>query len=378
MDIIKRLEKQRRGEDFRQDDDHEAVAEETGNGFVIIEGGRRRKTERQSVIEVQQQDEEECNFNKLCCRGTQVGSLPGAPKLSARLGKGRRRGRESRTTRGQTSEVKMMTERHRNEDEGCRMREFDGMIDRFGEMCRSSMEASDGDVFASLLALAQSADRTNSDEGMFPIPTGLIMAGGVNSADHAQMLPRLKRYLQGKGCRVALLSPGIFTRGMSAIVSKMMDELKEDSEGIVSDTYTLDDMYEWYGLLCREKQTLVPPIVIIVEALETTDSAALQDLICCLSESYHKIPHTLMVGITTTHAALTDAISYEVIDTALECHRFDMVRIIRLLSIHKCMKFENTGVLIVCSFVTFIGFCHAKIRSICRLCASRALVWIND
>lgn len=75
-------------------------------------------------------------------------------------------------------------------------------------------------MFQALLSFAQQSHRPLGSHaypelavGCQRIPTGLVLAGGVNSADHGRTFPSLADFMRQQGCYVALLKPEHFTRG---------------------------------------------------------------------------------------------------------------------------------------------------------------------
>lgn len=66
------------------------------------------------------------------------------------------------------------------------------------------------------------------------------------------------------------------------------------------------------------------PIVIVVEAVETLPGDHLEDLIFLLSEKWPMFPATLVLGVTTTAAALDTVLPSEILDQCLQCHHFNL------------------------------------------------------
>ena len=88
---------------------------------------------------------------------------------------------------------------------------------------QETLEGADAPVFQALLNFAQQSHQVPSAAPTAPaafpdhvgcqrLPTGLVLAGGVNSADHCRTFPNLAAYLRGQGCYVALLQPHTFGR----------------------------------------------------------------------------------------------------------------------------------------------------------------------
>jgi hypothetical protein len=211
------------------------------------------------------------------------------------------------------------------------------------------MNDADIDVFEALLAMAYTGTRealeagkhwvssnveAKMGHGMEKIPTGLIFANGVHSADHTGAFSALKRYMEGRGCQVALLSPSCFvsSRNICSVLSRILSQISDaDTLGSSHDPNaccTMDDLVEWYqslSLVTSEGQGMKAPVVIIVESLEMTDSEMMQDLIKILSERFREFPHVLLLGLTTTDGTLFDALPHQLVDRSLACEKFEMV-----------------------------------------------------
>ena len=64
-----------------------------------------------------------------------------------------------------------------------------------------------------------------ADSDYAQVPTGLVLAGGVNSADHAATFPNLAAHLRAGGCYAALLSLASFGRSPSEALNAMLCQL---------------------------------------------------------------------------------------------------------------------------------------------------------
>lgn len=78
------------------------------------------------------------------------------------------------------------------------------------------------------------------------VPTALMLAGGVNSADHAQTFPNLVAHLRGQGAYVALLQPHSFGRSVGDALNAVLRQFSgldtqaehvEVGEGLCASTW---------------------------------------------------------------------------------------------------------------------------------------------
>ena len=97
---------------------------------------------------------------------------------------------------------------------------------------QATLEATDAGVFQSLLEFAQRSHRplaaggsTGAAAGFQRVPTGLVLAGGVNSADHMCTFPNLAAFLHRAGCYVALLQPASFARGPGEAFGEVLRQM---------------------------------------------------------------------------------------------------------------------------------------------------------
>lgn len=75
------------------------------------------------------------------------------------------------------------------------------------------------------------------------MPTGLVLSGGVNSADHCHTFPRLISFLRDAGCYVALLQPA----SMGRVPGDALGEVLRQFSGLAdSGAEHWDALAEWY------------------------------------------------------------------------------------------------------------------------------------
>lgn len=310
MDILGRLGG--RGDHTYQDDiDEEGlyplVGDEHGcdTPFIAVHKGSRRdiSTRRKKSGNHYASNTKEENFDRLCMEVVGISSGKGSKADSGK--KKRSRGGEG------TSNV------------------FDHVISRLEENVRATMQGEDEHVFGEVDELAKHCLKRHTRGYDHVIPTGLVFGGGVNSADHSRLFPAIKEYLEGKQCRVALLSPNAFTgKTVGFTLRKIIDQLKKDDSEVdqvafEEDYFDMDDMVEWYKTHVASEGE-IQPIIIIVESVETTQSGMLQDLIHLLHEAYPFLPHILLLGLTTASETLADALPHSMVDRYLCCFKFAM------------------------------------------------------
>lgn len=206
----------------------------------------------------------------------------------------------------------------------------------------SSLERTDALVFEQLLHLAQATDveailveQDGSRYGLHAIPTALVLAGGVNSADHVRTFPNLACHLRSSGCSVALLQSSHFPS--TSIAVALNSALCQLTGLAASNADTFDALASWYkdhregqalqpsanGVVANTSDTIAP-VVIIIDSIESVPQRCLEDLIRTLSEGWTALPITLVLGATTSAAALTAALPSDLIDKALDCRRFNL------------------------------------------------------
>ena len=94
---------------------------------------------------------------------------------------------------------------------------------------QDTLEDRDAGTFQALLDFARQSHRPPGSDacpelsaGCQRIPTGLVLAGGVNSADHGRTFPSLADFLRQQGCYVALLKPEHFSRGPGETIGEVL------------------------------------------------------------------------------------------------------------------------------------------------------------
>ena len=346
MDIFDRLERHRNG-DLGESYKHGASTD-LDNSFIVIEQGQRRMTKRQRRLSSHKNTE----------------NIEGNEKIESRrlseegwAGQGRHVATGEREGETETKFQHLCFASGSSEDT-CKLRaqcvdDYVGYLDRRVAQC---MNDADIDVFEALTSMVYRGTRAALESGkhgvssnveahmrhgMERIPTGLVFANGVHSADHTGAFSALKRYMEGRGCKVALLSPSCFvsSRNICSVLSRIISQISDtDTLGSSHDPSaccTMDDLVEWYqslSLATSGGEGMKAPIAIIVESLEMTDSEMLQDLITIMSERFREFPHVLLLGLTTTDGSLFDALPHQLVDRSLVCLKFEMV------SIFLCMK----------------------------------------
>lgn len=215
-----------------------------------------------------------------------------------------------------------------------------------------TLDQTDEAVFHDLLQFARQHHRapgTRPPAAMQRrLPTALVLAGGVNSADHCTTFPNLAGFLRRSGCRAALLSPATFGRFPGDAVGEILRQLSGRAD---SREELLDDLVHWY----REETGVPPPedpfhpfqaaqpattaaaeaadpgesaasghadadarqlrargaarptpaqqaaraqpLVVVVEGTEGVDARCLRDFIACASEVSCRQPHSVGGGL---------------------------------------------------------------------------------
>ncbi len=246
----------------------------------------------------------------------------------------------------------------------------------------AALAATDAAVFDALLEMARGAHpRPGAPRarrhGLVRAPAGLVLAGGVNSADGERAFPALAEHLRAGGCYVALLRADAFARGLPEALGAALRGLS----GLAAPGAAGSDaLAAWYeeeagegggeeeadeaegaegsedegvdaaagggaspppspgGTRRRRGERRAPavpaaarcaaarrrPLVIIVEGVEGVEPGALADFVTSLSENHSRLPATLVLGLTTTAAALTAALPPALVDRALACRHFSL------------------------------------------------------
>ncbi|KAG7671721.1 hypothetical protein Ndes2526B_g07385 [Nannochloris sp. 'desiccata'] len=217
---------------------------------------------------------------------------------------------------------------------------------------QSCLESTDAAVYESLLALARlhhpidGLPRNTPAYGLHRIPTGLVLAGGVNSADHVRTFPTLANHLRSAGCYVALLRPYDFGKSVSDALNSALRQMSGLNETRAD---TFQALAAWYAdeLTCstitaalagtstvhanRTVHTTITtsshqinnkerPLVIIVESTEAVLDTMLSDLVYVLSEGWPQLPVTLVLGLNIAASAVPASLT----DRALDCYSYNL------------------------------------------------------
>lgn len=388
----------------------------------------------------------------------------GPPPLTARQQKARRdqAGEDPYETAARQLTLNAYPPIYPKETEDSRLQRasaFDSCWNSIEQRIQSTLESTDAQVFSSILNLARTkhpSARTIptwiSHHGLHRIPTGVVLAGGVNSADHVRTFPNLASYLREAGCYVSLLTPSTLSSSLSEVINSTLrqfsglhdtaadqfaaltawyqDELEHSLQhttttaagagaattmirrhATVTTTTTTTTETSSRGT-CNAQGTLLKaaskdntsrgtrrttmalqfndihiensnhddnfhtntvqkhddlvaihkrenhhhtarttrsqsfhlhqqktnplnnacrPLVIIIESVEGACSPVLADLITVASEGYHALPITLVLGITTTTAALQAAVPSHLLDRSLEVFHYNLATAIARL-----------------------------------------------
>jgi len=224
---------------------------------------------------------------------------------------------------------------------------------------QSCLESTDAAVYDSLLKLAKLHHPTDDLRtqtpayGLHRIPTGLVLAGGVNSADHVRTFPKLANHLRSEGCYVALLRPYDFGKSVSDALNAALRQLSGLHETRAD---TFQALAAWYAdELTQDRSTTTTaaaaaiagtsksqainqnvhtsatttvqqinnkerPLVIIVESTEAVLDTMLSDLVCVLSEGWPQLPITLVLGLNIAASAVPASLT----DRALDCYEYNL------------------------------------------------------
>lgn len=362
MDIIQRLQEQKEAEKsgrYGEEDCEKGGKEgDEWTPFVVIERGRSsRQTKRQHRLQEKEKREREESDNENAQTGKGKKRRNVVEKQVGR--KARRDDTVSHPNKHQPemefatlcfgSQASSISCKRSEEIEENRAthtgRLFDDLLHRFNKSVIEMTRSSDEKVFEDICRFIDDSmpskmlDGTHETwrHGLHPIPTGLLFAGGFNSADHARTFPALKGYLERKGCRVALISPVSFSKNsVSLVLARVLSQLKKDDDAPCQGICSSEDLGHWYSQEVVEKNIAEEnapscPVVIIIESLESSRAECLQDVVEVLSNGYAAFPHVLLVGLTTTQSSLADALPYSLIDRCLTCCKFEMVCLVCVL-----------------------------------------------
>jgi hypothetical protein len=114
------------------------------------------------------------------------------------------------------------------------------------------LRGTDAAVFQALLEFARSSHPAASitipgfpgaGVGCQRMPTALVLAGGVNSADHSSTFPSLAAHLREQGCYVALLQPHSFGKAPGDVIGEV---LRQMSGLTASKAEHMAALVQWY------------------------------------------------------------------------------------------------------------------------------------
>jgi origin recognition complex subunit 3 len=186
--------------------------------------------------------------------------------------------------------------------------------------------------------------------GAAPLPAALVLAGGVNAADHAETFAQLAAHLRQAGCHAALLRSGdIGVRAAGApappgLCATLRCALAQLAGGEPPEAPTLRHLAAWYAVapapravgdacgddedsgeeddapqappqdaaarFARRRSSLGAsaarrvPIALLIEDTECCAGDSLADLIVALSEAGGSLPVVLLLGVATSAAML--------------------------------------------------------------------------
>ncbi|KAL4437146.1 hypothetical protein ABPG75_004285 [Micractinium tetrahymenae] len=259
---------------------------------------------------------------------------------------------------------------------------------------QETLDGTDAGVFQELLAFAQASHAAAQQRAAAPsaadvtagcqqLPAALVLAGGVNSADHCTTFPALAAFLRQHGCCVALMQPASFGKVPGDAVSEVLRQVSGLATSRADD---LSALVQWYrdetgGLAAAagqvghqgqqqeggsesddsadEQETAAGqpegrrlrqrpaaggatavaaaaaaaaqqaanrqrPLVVVVENTEGVDVQCLRDFVVAASEAYAEVPLTLMLGLTTTAAALSGMLPSDIMDRCMQLRQFKL------------------------------------------------------
>ena len=218
---------------------------------------------------------------------------------------------------------------------------------------RHCLEATDTAVFTSLLELAKRSHPTPEQlssiprYGMHRIPTGVVLAGGVNSADHGQTFPRVAQQLRTNRCYTALLQSHDFGKTLSGVFNLILHQFSSsspyihfyggsggsggsgndvvDEKGGKKDGNTWEALATWYAdEQVNNNSNNQHPLVIIIDSCEAVPEHMLADLVTVMSQGWARLPVCFILGLTTNANALQAILPPLLIDRSLHCHLFNL------------------------------------------------------
>lgn len=326
MDIYERLKAHAGGSEADEDsslsNEHgERLNDSSESPFVIIQRGSKRLTQARNRKRSSKTDAEdgawtrrqETEFRRACFE-EHVDT------------------KDRRTTRRPTkitsSSSANNSRRDSQVDLETRAKVFDSVLGTVDRTIREQMQIADESVFQEIYLFSQRTMKRRTKEVDNLLPTGLVIGGGVSSADYSRVFPAMKQYLEEQGCRVALLGPNDLNgKTVSCTLEKILLQASRVSEMdvLASGVCSMDDIVGWHtshmlGSPC--------PLIIIVESIEMSQARMLQDLIHVLHVHNQAIPLLLLLGLTTTSATLIDAVPQSMVDRCLRCQNFEMAEAI--------------------------------------------------
>lgn len=264
---------------------------------------------------------------------------------------------------------------------------FDTVWSAINAKIKACLESTDAEVFASLSDFAirhhpsEHVLETTPTHGLHKIPSGLVLAGGINSADHVRTFPNLAAHLRAQGCYVALLQAHDMDRSLGDGISAVMQQFSGEND---KKKDKFEHVLEWYKAQTASSSTLAGggvggastadneppqdaavggeegpsnrkrkratapapsattaaangsqkefhnnldrPLVIIIESVEAVPSDILTDFVTVFSEGWKVLPISLIMGVTTTVAAVHASLAPVFIERTLTYTQFNLVR----------------------------------------------------
>eukprot|EP00887_Chlorella_sp_A99_P005249 scaffold1.g5249.t1 len=260
--------------------------------------------------------------------------------------------------------------------------------DALSQRIKATLEGTDAQVFQQLLDFAQQHHRAQGgarpaagapgagaaaagaepedDAAYEQVPTGLVLAGGVNSANHARTFPNLVAHLRAQGCYAALLQPAGFGHSPQEALNALLCQLlgratRADAWAALAAWYADQTGTDAHaakqppppqqqeagaaaapprgGPQLRERHgdasvasTISEaqlanrgrPVVVVVEGTEGVDVACLRAVIRTISLGRREVPITLLLGVTTNAEAVDDMLLSEITDRCMTTQHFKL------------------------------------------------------
>jgi len=326
MDIYERLKARAGGSEADEDsllsNEHgDRLTDSSESPFVIIQRGSKRSQQarnRRNLSEANADDGlsirgQETEFRRACFE-ERVETKDGS--------------KTKRPSKANVSSSANNLHRDSQIDLETRANVFDSVLGTVDRTIKEQMQIADESVFQEIYSFSERTMKKRTKEVDSLLPTGLVIGGGVSSADYSRVFPAMKIYLEEHGCRVALLAPNDFNgKTLSYTLEKILLQASRESETdvLASGFCSMDDIVGWHanhmlGSSC--------PLIIIVESVEMSQAQMLQDLIHVLHAHNQAIPQLLLLGLTTTRATLMDAVPHSMVDRCLRCQNFEMAEAI--------------------------------------------------